>query len=75
MNRRGCILVKTAIENDERIEASDIEFQLPKPSFTTNTLLFLKEKYPDHEFSIIMGSDSFQNLHKWKNYEAIISEL
>lgn len=65
-------LVRTATEEDTRIKASDIEFGLPKPSYTTSTLTYLAEKYPDHEFSIIMGSDSFQNLHKWKNYEVIV---
>jgi nicotinate-nucleotide adenylyltransferase len=67
-------LVKTAIEDDNRIKASDIEFTLPKPSYTSTTLAYLKEKNPEHEFCIIMGSDSFQNLHKWKNYEAITKE-
>ena len=66
-------LVKTAAEDDNRIKASDIEFNLPRPSYTATTLVYLKEKYPEHEFSIVMGSDSFQNLHKWKNYEAIIA--
>lgn len=65
-------LVKLATENDARIRASDIEFNLPKPSYTVNTLAYLAEKYPEHEFCIIMGSDSFQNLDKWKNYEVIV---
>ncbi len=65
-------LLRIAIEDDNRIKASDIEFNLLKPSYTANTLIYLEEKYPDHEFCIIMGSDSFQNLHKWKNYGAII---
>jgi nicotinate-nucleotide adenylyltransferase len=65
-------LIRLATEEDNRIKASDIEFNLPRPSYTINTLAYLDEKYPDHEFSIIMGSDSFQNLHKWKNYEVII---
>ncbi len=65
-------LVKVATEDDNRIKASDIEFTLPKPSYTSATLAYLKEKHPEHEFCIIMGSDSFQNLHKWKNYEVII---
>lgn len=64
-------LVQKAIENDLRLKASDIEFNLPKPSYTVHTLAYLKEKYPSHDFSIIMGSDSFQNLSKWKNAEAI----
>jgi nicotinate-nucleotide adenylyltransferase len=65
-------LVRIATEDDNRIKASDIEFNLPKPSYTVTTLAYLSEKYPEHEFSIIMGSDSFQNLHKWKNYEVIV---
>jgi nicotinate-nucleotide adenylyltransferase len=65
-------LVQKAIEDDARLKASDIEFLLPKPSYTIHTLAYLEEKYPDHSFSIIMGSDSFQNLDKWKNSEIII---
>src|SRR5258705_12497974 len=65
-------LVKIATENDQRIKVSDFEFNLPKPSYTINTLTYLKEKYPGNTFSIIMGSDSFQNLHNWKNFEVLI---
>ena len=65
-------LVRLATEEDNRIKASDIEFGLPKPSYTITTLAYLAEKYPEYEFRIIMGSDSFQNLHKWKNYEVIV---
>jgi nicotinate-nucleotide adenylyltransferase len=67
-------LLRLATEDDNRIKISDIEFSLPKPSYTTITLAHLREKYPEHTFSIIMGGDSFQNLHKWKNYDAIIKE-
>lgn len=67
-------LVKLAAEGDNRIKASDIEFSLPKPSYTVTTLAYLEEKHPEHTFSIIMGSDSFQNLHKWKNYEVIVQD-
>ena len=66
-------LVRAAIEDDSRMKGSDIEFSLPKPSYTVHTLTYLKEKHPSHEFFIIMGSDSFQNLGKWKNSEVIIS--
>lgn len=66
-------LVRLATQDDNRIKCSDIEFNLPKPSYTSNTLTFLSEKYPEHQFSLIMGSDSYQNLDKWKNYEAIIN--
>jgi nicotinate-nucleotide adenylyltransferase len=65
-------LAKTATEDDSRIRVSDIEFGLPKPSYTVTTLIHLEEKHPANQFSIIMGSDSFQNLDKWKNYEAIV---
>lgn len=65
-------LVRLATEDDLRIKASDIEFGLPKPSYTSATLTYLEEKYPEHEFCIIMGSDSFRNLNKWKNAETII---
>lgn len=65
-------LVRLATEDDDRIKASDIEFNLPRPSYTVNTLAYLSEKYPEHSFSIIMGGDSFQNLDKWKNAEVII---
>lgn len=65
-------LVQIAIKDDERLRASDIEFSLAKPSFTAHTLAYLTEKYPTNHFSIIMGSDSFQNIEKWKNAAAII---
>lgn len=64
-------LVKTAIEGEKDLKASNIEFKLPKPSYTIDTLTYLSEKYPQHKFSLVMGSDGFQNLHKWKNYRAI----
>jgi nicotinate-nucleotide adenylyltransferase len=66
-------LVQKAIESDDRIKASDIEFSLPRPSYTSQTLAYLTEKYSSHQFTIIMGSDSFQNLGKWKNAETIIA--
>lgn len=66
-------LVQLAVEPDIRLKASDVEFTLPKPSYTSHTLTYLSEKYPQHQFSIIMGSDSFQNLPNWKNPETILS--
>lgn len=65
-------LVQSALEGENKIKATNIEFQLPKPSYTIDTLTYLNEKYPQHEFSVIMGSDSFCNLTRWKNYESII---
>lgn len=67
-------LATLATEHDTRIKASDVEFSLPRPSYTIDTLVYLKEKYPQHEFCIIMGADSFQNLHRWKNYSALVRD-
>ena len=66
-------LVKTAIEGEQHLRASNVEFKLPRPSYTIDTLTYLSEKFQNHKFSIIMGSDSFQNLEKWKNYKSLIS--
>lgn len=65
-------LVQKAIEHDPRLKASEIEFSLSKPSYTSTTLAYLREKYPSREFSVIMGSDSFQNIAKWHNFRAIV---
>ena len=67
-------LIKLAIEDDPNLKASSIEFKLPKPSYTIDTVTYLKEKYTHYQFAIIMGSDSFQNIEKWKNYEQLIKE-
>lgn len=67
-------LVDLALEDDARMKSTDIEFHLPKPSYTIDTLTYLKEKYPEHEFVIIMGSDGFQNIRKWKNGEVILRD-
>jgi nicotinate-nucleotide adenylyltransferase len=68
-------LVRLAVEGEDGLKASDIEFKLPKPSYTVDTLTYLQEKYPAEEFSIIMGSDSFQNLSKWKNYTWLLQHF
>ncbi|MBS1752219.1 MAG: nicotinate-nucleotide adenylyltransferase [Bacteroidetes bacterium] len=65
-------LVRLAIEGERKLKATDIEFHLPKPSYTVDTLAYLEEKYQEHQFSIIMGSDSFQNISKWKNAPVIL---
>lgn len=65
-------LVDIAIGDNTGIQASDIEFNLPKPSYTIDTLTYLKEKYPHHEFCLIMGGDNLGTFHKWKNYEKIL---
>lgn len=60
-------LIDLAIDGEKKLRSSNIEFKLPKPSYTSETLLYLSEKYPQHQFSIILGSDSFQNITNWKN--------
>src|SRR6187549_2233736 len=65
-------MVQLAIEDNPRLKASNIEFALPKPSYTIDTMVYLHEKYPQHEFSLIMGSDNLESLHKWKNYELLL---
>ena len=65
-------LVRLATEDYPKIKPSDIEFKLPQPNYTVNTLAHLMEKYPQHEFSLIMGEDNLKSLHKWKNYEYIL---
>ena len=65
-------LCKIAIEDNPKFKAIDIEFKLPKPSYTIDTLTYLKERYPQHEFTLIMGSDGYSNIKKWKNYETLL---
>ena len=65
-------MVHLATENYPKIKPSDVEFKLPQPNYTVNTLVHLQEKYPDYEFSLIMGEDNLNSLHKWKNYEVIL---
>lgn len=65
-------LVNLALDLHPKIKPCTIEFTLPQPSYTINTLAYLKEKFPDHEFCLIMGSDNLEGLHKWKNYEEIL---
>lgn len=68
-------LVELAIEGNDHFRASNIEFSLPKPSYTIQTLAYLSEKFPNEQFTVIMGSDSYQNLHNWKNYESILAHF
>lgn len=65
-------LVRLAIDDDPRFRVTDIEFRLPKPSYTSDTLAYLKDEYPQHEFSLVLGSDSLTNFEKWKNYSHIL---
>ena len=66
-------LVRLGIGDNPLLQASNVEFDLPKPSYTVDTLAFLREKYPDREFALIMGGDNLATLHLWKNYEQILA--
>jgi nicotinate-nucleotide adenylyltransferase len=66
-------MVRIATHDYNKIKPSDIEFKLPQPNYTINTLAHLEEKYPQHSFAIIMGEDNLNSLHKWKNYETILA--
>lgn len=65
-------MVSIAVEEYPKLEVSNIEFELPQPSYTVNTLIHIGEKFPQHQFSLIMGEDNLKNFHKWKNYETIL---
>jgi len=66
-------MARLATEPSEQIKVSDIEFSLPKPSYTVDTLAYLHEKYPDREFVLIMGADNLVSFKKWKNYEVLLN--
>ena len=65
-------MVYRATKDYTKLKPSDIEFNLPQPNYTINTLVHLQEKYPQHEFALIMGEDNLKSFHKWKNYELIL---
>lgn len=65
-------MVYRATKDYTKLKPCDIEFNLPQPNYTINTLAYLQEKYPDYEFSLLMGEDNLKSFHKWKNYELIL---
>ncbi|MFL1012406.1 nicotinate (nicotinamide) nucleotide adenylyltransferase [Flavisericum labens] len=65
-------MVYLATKDYSKLKPSDIEFNLTQPNYTINTLVYLQEKFPDHEFALIMGADNLKSFHKWKNYEVIL---
>lgn len=65
-------MIKSAIDGEKKLRASSVEFKLPRPSYTVDTLAYLGEKHPEHRFSLILGSDGFQNIGKWKNHTLIL---
>lgn len=71
-DRQRYEMVYRATKDYLKLEPSDIEFNLPQPNYTINTLTYLQEKYPEHTFALIMGEDNLKSFHKWKNYELIL---
>jgi nicotinate-nucleotide adenylyltransferase len=67
-------MLELAIGNDSKYKVSNIEFRMPKPSYTIDTLTYLEEKYPKNEFVILMGTDGLESFHKWKNFELIVAK-
>jgi len=74
-DRHRLYMTQLAIGDNDKLRASDIEFNLPSPSYTTDTLAFLKEKHPKNEFCLIMGEDNLYTLHKWKNAAELIKNF
>lgn len=67
-------MVNVAVEDEPKFKASNIEFHLPQPSYTIDTMTYITEQYPDKEFVLIAGSDTLPTLHKWKNYEQLLDQ-
>ncbi len=67
-------IIRAEVYDNNNLDVTDIEFSMPQPSYTIDTLVRLKEDYPENEYSLIIGADSLQNFHKWKNYEQILED-
>lgn len=67
-------MVQLALEDDPLMEAKDIEFKMPQPSYTIDTLAYLSDAYPQHQFVVLMGGDSLAHLPRWKNYELLVAQ-
>ena len=68
------MIIRMEIEDNSKLQVSDIEFSTPQPSYTIDTLIRLKERNPRNQYVLIMGSDNLQNFHKWKNYQQILED-
>ncbi|MDX1627825.1 MAG: nicotinate (nicotinamide) nucleotide adenylyltransferase [Fulvivirga sp.] len=67
-------MVNAAIFDNYNLKATDVEFNMPKPSYTVDTLVYLKEKYPEHDFVLIIGGDNLKSFPKWKNHQKILED-
>lgn len=68
------MIIRMDIEDNPKLQVSDIEFSMPKPSYTIDTLTYLNDKHPNNEYVLIMGEDNLQTIHKWKNYKEILDQ-
>jgi len=71
-NHHRLAIANIAVENYSKLKTSDIEFNLPQPNYTVNTLTYIEEKFPTNQFCLIMGEDNLKGFHKWKNHETIL---
>ena len=67
-------IIKAEVADNSKLDVSDVEFSMPQPSYTIDTLVRLKEDYPEHDYALIMGADNLQNFHKWKNFELLLKK-
>ena len=67
-------IIRAEVYDNNKLDVTDIEFSMLQPSYTIDTLVRLKEDYPENEYSLIIGADNLQNFHKWKNYEQILED-
>lgn len=65
-------MVELAIADNYQFKVLDVEFHMPRPSYTIDTLTYLSDKYPQHEFKMLIGGDNLNHFHKWKNSEQIL---
>ncbi|MFA5297249.1 MAG: nicotinate (nicotinamide) nucleotide adenylyltransferase [Lutibacter sp.] len=72
-NHHRLALANIAVENYPKLKTSNIEFGLPQPNYTINTLIHIEEKFPNHQFSLLLGEDNLKGFQKWKNYETILN--
>ncbi|NEW78337.1 MAG: nicotinate-nucleotide adenylyltransferase [Gelidibacter sp.] len=71
-NHHRLAMANIAVENYPKLKTSDIEFNLPDPNYTTNTLIHMEEKFPNRQFCLLLGEDNLKGFQKWKNYESIL---
>ena len=68
-------MVELAIQDNHKLQVTDVEFSMPKPSYTIDTLVYLQEKHPQHQFNLIIGSDNLKRFDQWKNHERILQDF